>query len=40
MMKMYEQSLIKRLKKRQEDALQYVVNFYLPLIKGVVLDEM
>lgn len=35
-MKSNDRNFIKRLKRREEDALEYVVDHYLPLVKGVV----
>ncbi|KOS69240.1 RNA polymerase factor sigma-70 [Lysinibacillus contaminans] len=35
-MKSNDRNFIKRLKRQEEDALEYVVDHYLPLVKGVV----
>lgn len=35
-MKSNERNFIKRLKRQEEEALEYVVDHYLPLVKGVV----
>ena len=35
-MKSNERNFIKRLKRQEEDALEYVVDYYLPLVKSVV----
>ena len=34
-MKSNEKNFIKRLKRQKEDALEFVVDTYLPLIKGI-----
>ena len=36
-MKINEDNFIKYLKQEKEDALEYVIDHYLPLIKGIVL---
>lgn len=39
-MKSTERNYIKRLKKQQEDALEYVVDHYISLVKGVVTNVL
>ncbi|WP_431027223.1 sigma-70 family RNA polymerase sigma factor [Lysinibacillus sp. LZ02] len=39
-MKSTERNFIKRLKKQQEDALEYVVDHYMALVKGVVTNVL
>lgn len=39
-MKSNERNFIKRLKKQQEDALEYVVDHYIALVKGVVSNVL
>lgn len=39
-MRANERNFIKRLKKHKEDALEYVVEQYYPLVKGVVLKSL
>ena len=34
-MKSTEKNFIKRLKRHEEDALEYIVEQYLPLVKGI-----
>ncbi|WP_369436018.1 hypothetical protein [Lysinibacillus fusiformis] len=33
-----ERTFIKRLKKQKEDALEYVIHIYMPLVKGIAIN--